>query len=323
MKHLLYLLVIVLCTLFSCSSEFNNLKIEDNNDQEKKELKSIIYKGNYILDNNRGFYIAPGLEWWHNREGSFYCYLYDVYYNDYPYSVYSPNDYFYYISILWNGYPPYHYYNFSDYKIQVQYRFRRYGYDQDDWKYPEGLANINGSPYKTYGIYNILADEEPLDLNATSFAYGYLEFRIRMVHKDFPGPNIGTSLAPKYDEKLVSRWAYGGSTINNIYGFGSPMLGDSNIGVNGRIKINVNIPSSFTYDYSYSVSFGEYSTDINLIAGGINGYYWKPAKTGKINVIAQKRDNSFTPAKIKTTSKSATYGAGTGDLTFNFSESDF
>jgi len=322
LKYLMYLTVTVLCTLLSCSNESNDLitgNDEKEQKEEKKELKSIVYTDNYILDTNQGLYIAPGIEWWHNREGTFGCYLYDVYYLDTPYSPYSPNNYFHYINIIWNGYPPYNYSNFRDYRMQVQYRIGNY-----DWITPGNVANVEGVPYRTYGIYNILGHEAALDLNSTDFAYGNLEIRIRMVHKDFPGPNIGTITEPKYNANLVSKWAYCNRIVNNIYGSGSPLLGDPNTGVYGRIKIYVSIPPDSNHDdYSYFVSFGEHSYDKNFAMGGINGFYWKPVKTGTVNVIAQKRDTSSTPTYIKTVSKSSAYDAGTESLTFTFSSNEF
>lgn len=318
LKCLVYLTVIALSTLLSCTNESDDL-ITDNKEKEEKELKSIVYTDNYVRDNSQGVYIAPGIEWWYNREGTFYCYLYDVYHYDYPYSPYSPNNYFHYINIIWNGYPPYNYSNFQNYKIQVQYRIDNY-----DWAYPGTYANVNGLPYRTYGIYDILGHEAPLDLNSTDFAYGNLEFRIRMVHKDFPGPNIGTITEPRYNENLVSKWAYCSRIVTNSYGSGSPLLGDPNSGVDGRIKIYVNLPpESSTIDYSYFVSFGQHSYDRNFAMGGINGFYWKPAKTGTVYVTAQKSDYSPTPIYKKSVSKSATYDAGTASLTFSFSPNEF
>lgn len=328
LKYLMYLTVTVLCTLLSCSNESNDLITgngeKEQKEEEKKELKSI-YLENYILDTNQGLYIAPGIEWWQNREGTFDCYLYDVYHYDYPYSSYSPDIYFHYINILWNGYSPYNYSNFRDYKIQVQYRIASNGIGyHNDWWSPGKLANVNGLPYQTYGIYDILAHQAPLDLNSADFVYGNLEFRVRMVHKDFPGPNIGTATVPRYNANLVSKWAYCGRTFTNIYGSGSPLLGDTNSGVYGRIKIYVSIPPDSNHeDYSYFVSFGEHSYDRNFAMGGINGFYWKPAKTGTVNVIAQKRDTSSSSTSIKTVSKSGVYDAGTASLAFSFSPNEF
>lgn len=327
---------------YSCSKESIDTKKDAGLNQRAERLS---HKGtNLTSASGSGFMdniiTDPALEWWHDKEGTMPSpYIYDIYTGTSPESPASPDTSAHYISILWNSYPPYFGYAGNNYKrLQIQYK----QYDNSPWCYPKTEAPENDNPwgiiYKQYGFFQRTVDpiiDRPMDLSSTSFPYGYIKIRIRVVSNDFPGPNISYGPQPEYDKNLATEWSYKILTKWNEYGFRRPQP-TPNTSTNtwndeadddGVLNVKVWLPEDndpYTYSY-YVVVGGEY----------VNGAIAPWGREGSHNISKQRKSGIARAVAIetfhylnggtqeKTRTKTMQYSAQDKTASFTFSKSDF
>lgn len=216
------------------------------------------------------------------------------------------------------------------------------------WYYPKFNNNpippLPGiSKKKEYGITDRLIDyggfiDQPQDYNSVSFPAGYMDIRLRVLHKDFPGPNIGDETHPLYDKSLATEWAYfEQNPLNNIYGYNitQPIYNpgtnkwenvidkDQNI-LNVQVFFPLIPPENVTYSYTISTGIHDINGVLNHMNEG-NHNFSRPNKDyGIIYVFAvRKYERIGQSPEIRYTNKSLFYSPSDTYKYINFSDNDF
>lgn len=305
LKYLVRLAAIAVFVLSSCSkndpvtSESKDDSVTSKSSKEKNKIKS-----------SSDSYVEGGTQM---------TYLYDVYFQDYPYLPDTEDIFFHYATIIWNGYSPYNSYNWPNYSLQVQYKLRT----STQW-YNAGGGN---------GLYEIKGHEKPVEISAYDLPYGNGErigIRIRLVHRS--------------DSTIISHWSDREQAFYNNYGFGRPEQDDTQ----ERLKMTVNVPqypSDHKYYFYYSISFVEDNNRLLMDPSSCSLVYapmpnlsnifyrWKPNRRGKVTMTIMRTEEywSYDPRnpnpgpfyRSKYRSKEATYEERMSDITFNFTDGDF
>lgn len=308
LKYLVRLAAIAVFVLSSCSkndpvtSESNDDSVTSKSSKEKNKIKS-----------SSDSYVEGGTQM---------TYLYDVYFQDYPYLPDTEDRFFHYATIIWNGYPPYNSNNWQNYNLQVQWKLRT----STQW-YNAGGGN---------GLYEIKGDQKPVEISAYDLPYGNGEqigVRIRLVHKS--------------DSTIISHWSDREQAYYSNYGFGRPGLDDPLQDTHERLKMTVKVPEYINqkYYFYYSISFEEDNdrllmdpSSCSLVYTAMPNlsniiYRWKPLRRGKVTITVMRTEEYWTwdirnpnPGpyyKSKYRSKEATYEERMSDITFNFTDGDF
>lgn len=349
---------ILLCTsliLCSCSIEVDNI----DDPFSLKENESLLLDGDsirldakdtvsHIKEISYEIITNPALEWWYDQEGALGApYIYFIYTTTEPLAYCAIDTCRNYLSIMWNGGYPYSggYYALEYRRMQIQYKESGYG---KPWLYPKFESEESDIYYgsfivrhKKYGICNRQCldayQDHPMDFSSVCFPAGPIDIRIRILHDDFPGPNIGDAQYPDYNRELATEWDYFYNSVDNTYGFGisQPSYGSNGWSNNNVLDsdpdvLNVTVYTPFAQygvTYSYTVSTGLETMSGNaftMLAGEGSHNFSKVAKNiGMIWLNATRTETVGGYQMTKYCHKSQLYGSGDTQISFSFSDSDF